>query len=443
MHVSLPHKLLCGAPFNNLFFGNRGRVMACCANKLHVLGEFPAQSIEEIWRGAKANELREAIAQGDFSKGCKVCHVLLENGNPSGAPMSAYSTEVELSDSFWPARLEFELTNTCNLECIMCTGEYSSSIRERREMKPPLYDPYGNDFMEQLKPFLKHIKQARFVGGEPFLIARYFDIWEYLAEENPMAQLYIQTNGTVLNARVRNLLERIHASISVSIDSLQPQTYSQIRVNGTLERTLENIRYFNDYCKQKKTQLSLSFCPMSMNWKEIPDIAQFANSLNATVFYNTVDYPAHLSLKNLPAEQLRDIITELNLKELPLNTDVERLNYETYRQQISELKSFEKKSNTRPIYPEHLSVTDFLNRMYTYINSRESLSSDDKVKLFELLKTNLERVMELAQKEGIEHFALKGFYSISEDVVFQHMPHVTDIDAAYRELKERVIATLK
>ncbi|MBK8659460.1 MAG: SPASM domain-containing protein [Bacteroidetes bacterium] len=182
----------CSAPFNNLYFGNRGAVMACCANKLHVLGTYPHQSIAEIWQGHRANELRQAMAQNIFDLGCTGCRLFLENSNRSGAPLTAYDN-IHQSDPQWPARLEFELTNTCNLECIMCTGEYSSSIRERRERKPPLHDPYDRCFLLQLKDFIPHLIAVRFVGGEPFLIQKYFDIMDMIAEINPSIEIFIQT----------------------------------------------------------------------------------------------------------------------------------------------------------------------------------------------------------------------------------------------------------
>ena len=53
-------------------------------------------------------------------------------GNFSAVKSLQYDSP-KLNSSKYPSVLEFELINTCNLECVMCTGEYSSLIRAKRE----------------------------------------------------------------------------------------------------------------------------------------------------------------------------------------------------------------------------------------------------------------------------------------------------------------------
>src|SRR6185295_19977224 len=74
----------------------------------------------------------------------------------------------------YPKLMEFEISNVCNLECTMCTGFFSSSIRHNREHLPPIKTPYDDAFVRQLEPFVPHLKAARFLGGEPFLIRTYY-----------------------------------------------------------------------------------------------------------------------------------------------------------------------------------------------------------------------------------------------------------------------------
>ncbi len=52
---------------------------------------------------------------------------------------------------------EFEFENTCNLECIMCSGELSSSIRKNIEHLEPFENKYNANFLEQLKSYWKNI----------------------------------------------------------------------------------------------------------------------------------------------------------------------------------------------------------------------------------------------------------------------------------------------
>jgi MoaA/NifB/PqqE/SkfB family radical SAM enzyme len=75
-----------------------------------------------------------------------------------------------------PKVMEFELSNECNLECVMCNGSFSSSIRKNREKLPPIISPYNDDFVNELDAFIPHLTDAKFLGGEPFMIEIYLKI---------------------------------------------------------------------------------------------------------------------------------------------------------------------------------------------------------------------------------------------------------------------------
>jgi MoaA/NifB/PqqE/SkfB family radical SAM enzyme len=312
---------VCHAPSRNMFFGNRGYVFACCFNKLHVLGKYPDQSLLNIWNGENAGQLREALAANNFRLGCQGCRQLIDEGNFEALPAKVYDRA--FSAAGFPTRLEFELDNTCNYECIMCSGEFSSSIRERRERKPPVISPYGKDFVEELIPFIPHLQTAQFLGGEPFLIPVYFDIWEKMIEANPEIRISIQTNGSILNARVQKILKSLKFSISVSLDGATADTYERIRLNGSFERVMKNLDYFSAYTKRKETGLSISFCPMPQNWHEIPAMINLCNSFGAEVFFNTVYHPAECSLMNMERPSLITAVETLKSAEIAGNSTLE------------------------------------------------------------------------------------------------------------------------
>ncbi len=430
--------ILCHAPFNNLFFGNRGYVMACCFNKLHVLGRYPENTLEEIWNGPEAQILRSAIAKGDLSKGCQGCMSILENGNFGGIPAAVYDKHPV--GGLYPTRMEFELDNTCNLECVMCSGEYSSSIRERRERKPAVVSPYDEKFLSQLDAFIPHLHSAQFLGGEPFLIPVYFEIWERLMALNPAIRISVQTNGTILNAKVKRVIENLRVALSVSIDSLDEEAYSKIRVNGDLGRVLANIEYFAQYVKQKQTGMSFSFCPMKQNWAEIPAITAFANKYDASVFFNTVFYPADCSLMNLPATELQEITQYLQQVTLPENTAMEVANKARFAGLIKELKGYQQKaelSKTKPV--EYLSFADWLVKMKRYIDSQSGLDAEMKTKVFLNIESKLQFILEKAAEDGIRNEALAGIAGLNIDEIYRSLPEIDSLERVYLLFKERIL----
>lgn len=301
-----PRELLCYSPFTSLYFGMDGKVVACCQNRKQVLGVYPRESIREIWNGDKLAELREYIRNDDLRGGCASCATHIRNGNHIAVVARKFDAYPVLGD--YPASMEFELHNTCNLECIMCCGDLSSSIRRNREKMPAKATPYDDAFLEQLAEFTPHLRMTTFFGGEPFLIRLYHRIWNQIIEKNPECAIMVQTNGTIRNALVDDFLARGNFQFGISLDSIHKETYEAIRVNASFDRVLENVDYFADYASRRGKPVVLAMCVMQCNWREVPEYLAFADRIGAVVFFNTVWYPHELSLCNGDSSSVEEIV---------------------------------------------------------------------------------------------------------------------------------------
>ena len=129
----------CYAPSVNMLFSQDGIVRVCCHNMEFSIGKYPEQSIAEIWKSEKANGLRQHMKDWDLSHGCQICDADLRMGSFEEVRASHFDYLPQHAD--YPTMMEFLLTNTCNLECVMCRGEYSSLIRKNREKLPPIASP--------------------------------------------------------------------------------------------------------------------------------------------------------------------------------------------------------------------------------------------------------------------------------------------------------------
>jgi MoaA/NifB/PqqE/SkfB family radical SAM enzyme len=58
---------------------------------------------------------------------------------------------------------------------------------------------------------------------------------DLIARLNPGIEVSIQTNGTILNDEVKQAIERLRATINISVDALDPANYERIRVNAKFE----------------------------------------------------------------------------------------------------------------------------------------------------------------------------------------------------------------
>ena len=355
--------LLCHAPSVSINFEQNGNMTACCYNRKHVLGTYPQTSIIEAWNGAKANELREYIKDNDLSAGCSACADILKSGNFNGSKAKYYDeyarVDTENRQKMWsflkkvkpkikPRVFEFEIANTCNLECIMCSGYFSSSIRKNRENLPPLYNPYDDTFVDQVAEFLPGITDLKYLGGEPFQIEIYLKIWERVARINPNIRNHITTNGTILNARVKNLIENMKSGIVLSIDSVKKETYEKIRKGASFDKVMENLDYFSAYAARKKTYVSMTVCPITTNAEEMPEMVRFANKKNMRIHFNTVSTPDYLSLRFADLKRLKALI-ELYSASASESNELERSNYLKLKEYGNQLKYWHDEQATEDI----------------------------------------------------------------------------------------------
>jgi len=262
--------------------------------------------MKDIWFGEKFAEIRDNLKNNVFNSKCAVCKQKIETENwPLALAYDGFSIKE------YPTLLELELSNQCNLECIMCEGRLSSGIRKNRDRLPPLISPYDDSFVEQLKEFIPHLEELRFNGGEPFAQKIVYDICMIVAEIKPDLRINLATNGTVYNKQVQSILDRCNVHLNISIDSLEKETYEAVRVNGNFDMLMRNFVIFREYCHTNKRGLSVMVNPMRNNWKEMPNFLKFCNDNLVYLWYNTIHHPAHLAIWNLPTSELKTIYETL------------------------------------------------------------------------------------------------------------------------------------
>jgi MoaA/NifB/PqqE/SkfB family radical SAM enzyme len=317
-------RALCYAPYTSLYFDNRGDVRVCCHNWRHPAGNILRSNIDEIWNGLKVRILREALKNYTFGPGCEFCEFQTADTFANASMRKFDSFPVPDEAPLWPKQMEFSISNVCNLECIMCRGQWSSAIRARREKLPPLPRVYSDTFFESLWKYLPHLKQIKFLGGEPFLISEHYKLWDHMIAERLAIPCHVTTNGTQFNRGVERVLEHIPMSFTVSVDGVSRETYESIRVNAKHRDVMENSRRFREYARQKKTSFTFSYCLMRQNWHEFGDFCLMADAWDCSVWLNTVVQPPEFGIYTLPVEDLRKILTAMEAQATRLESSLKR-----------------------------------------------------------------------------------------------------------------------
>lgn len=307
----------CYAPWVSLLLDPLGDARVCCKNYTYVLGNVARDRLAAIWSGQKVKTIRKALEKYNFNLGCDYCQWQIAEGDHKGAATREFDEYAIAADQLvWPQVIEFNISNTCNLECVMCNGEFSSLIRSHRENLPPLPKAYGEEFFEDLATFLPHLKLAKCLGGEPFLAQEMHRVWDMMIEAKLSIKCRINTNATTYNARVERVLENLPCAFQVSIDGMSAETFEAVRVRAKFDEVMTNFQRLLAYSRARPDgDIGITFCLMRQNWRDLGKILLFGDETGCPVSILPVVTPASCSLYTLPAADLAEIVHGLEAME--------------------------------------------------------------------------------------------------------------------------------
>ncbi len=357
-----PRPFLCYAPFTSMFFSRNGFMSPCYATYNHLSDKWPETSIKQAWFNGQFEVLRSRMKLYDLDYACSFCKPLFLSGN-FGSLLPCKYEPYGIGQQRYPKIMEFELSNRCNLECIMCDGNLSSSIRRNRDRLPAEPEHYNSAFVEELKEFIPHLLMAEFTGGDPFLIPIYYDIWEQINTLNPHCQILITTNANTMSSRIEEMLRTYNnLHFNISFDSTKREHYEQIRVHADYDTVIKNIGIFVRYCHEHNTTCNLLVCPLTLNSRDLYELVEFANTLTIGIYFHTVVKPPELSLRTQSKEYLTDLIEYLGNFNPPRNTHLQQVNADNYQNLISLLVSW-RNANA-------LQSNDVVQEWNTWLSSR-------------------------------------------------------------------------
>jgi radical SAM protein with 4Fe4S-binding SPASM domain len=341
----LPHTA-CIAPEAALYFMTNGDVRTCCMNEQYPLGNVVESRLPDIWDGERRRRLVEHLENDDYSLGCSACDWQVDN---EGGEDTAYARRYDEfapqlaamdPDDRWPVHIEFNLSNSCNLQCIQCNPDLSSSIRIHRAKLPPLPKVYDDQFFEDLVPFIAHVQDIQIAGGEPFMGAETLRLFDLIAEHaQPGTRVVCITNGTKWNRRVEEILERVPMSITISIDGITKESYEAIRLGSDFDALMTNIDRFVDYTKRIGTATAFNHCLMVQNYHEFGDLLLYAEARNIKVNSSVVYRPTECSLGDLDADSLGRVCDELEAQDATVGPQLQ-INAGTWSNELVRLRQW-------------------------------------------------------------------------------------------------------
>lgn len=183
----------------------------------------------------------------------------------------------------YPRRLVLELTNACNLNCIMCG-------RNAADFKPTVFDM---DIFRSFEPIMDKIEEVTLMGwGEPTIHPHFNEMLEIINKHS--ARKYFCSNGMNLK-KIKDAIFDYNVDVfAVSLDGATDETNGRIRRGSKIEQITEDLK---DIVRIKKERglkypwINFVFCAMRSNLKELPDLVRLAAEIGVEevkVVYLTV-----------------------------------------------------------------------------------------------------------------------------------------------------------
>jgi len=174
---------------------------------------------------------------------------------------------------FWsPQSLILDITNNCNLHCIMCRPQ---------NLKKESFSWNYLDFLYITNQFAPRSVSIG-VTGEPLLNTYLGSMIKRMY--NKRVKIILNTNGTLL----KNSSEWINQVnlLKLSIDSNNETIYKKIRRNNNFVELIDSIKKIS---RSKKPKIRLEYVVMSTNYREMSDFIKFCKELNVTCFFRLLE----------------------------------------------------------------------------------------------------------------------------------------------------------
>jgi len=291
-----------------------GGMMQCCAVGPDTdLGDFIIDYCNKVEREPDCDPfnseglqaVRKGILTGNLRPMCRNCFFtenklitteemnkkvkeLLKQKNPD-----KNVEEEDLTKLHGYTWMAVSFTNRCNLSCIYCVQSMQKETNPYLKMEFPYQ--YAQQTLDLFA--LQGIeKLSTCVEGEATLYKYWYELFSEFHAKYPNIHLWMTTN---LNRHYTDKELELLASytrLDVSIDSLDEDIFSKMRVNGRLKLLLENLKLISRKVEQLGVvgpTITLHPVVTDKTWRGLEELADYAFSHNYGIFMGNYEERAN------------------------------------------------------------------------------------------------------------------------------------------------------
>lgn len=310
-------KTFCSYPWRHQYVHTTGHQKICCMSEDNITKEnqydhynMTRDQMLDSWNSEYMKNIRLKMIAGEQITNCQKCVAAESQGLTSMRTVDnkenfIAATNKDGSVDHDPTMLELHFGNTCNLQCKMCSQQFSHMIGKELlkmgEQDPEFlkwvkkesgvlnnwtgeldiaYDWYKNEKIKKsiFEHVSKNVRDLTVIGGEPTIIKEFYELLEYCSVQNTLQDktLMITTNMTNINKNLSTWLGNVeHFMIHASIDGLDARN-RYIRYPCDWNSVLKTMAFYKETIKKHKNG-RFSFAPaiQLLNIDQLPELCEF------------------------------------------------------------------------------------------------------------------------------------------------------------------------
>ena len=197
--------------------------------------------------------------------------------------------------------LRISITDRCNLRCIYCMPEEGVCAMEHTQILK----------FEEIVRLVRimtglGIRHLRITGGEPMARRSCLKLVKQLNEVPGVESISMTSNGILLRDKVHEAKESGITSLNISIDALDPDTYSQLTRGGDVGQALSTFRQALD----EGMNVKINTVPVrGINEKNLAAIASLARENPVCVrFIELMPIGSGSRVERIPSAEVMELL---------------------------------------------------------------------------------------------------------------------------------------
>lgn len=350
--------IFCNVPWTNMHVYWDGSFGMCCSesSKIYNDSEKEKHNLSKMtaskwFNSVPMQNIRQSMHGSQKISACSQCYqqenfgyesrrikenfksvIFTELGFEKSYQQSPWHTRFEnskengLTDNI-PIDWHIDLGSECNYACKMCSAEASSKIasllKKHGKYNGKIVSNWTDDPVAYANFFQSidetNIKRIHFMGGEPTVSKKFFEIIDRLLEKNRTEiSLSFVTNGTNLNDELINKLKKFaNIDIEISIESLYINN-DYIRQGCNIEKLIKTLLHLKSQ-QDDKLQIVLRTVPQLLSIYTYPELIEWAYDNNFIIEGIPLSEPDYLQTQLLPEDIKQHIIKKFKLVKDKIN----------------------------------------------------------------------------------------------------------------------------